>query len=722
MEKIKFKNAKKYKGIIEKIFVKDGQPVNKGDILAQISTQLERISLESPIDGVVRNVYVIDSLIVSHGDTIFDIISNKELETILRRPSEMSDTLKDALTDFGFLDETLDEVQMDINLNNTEVLTHTIDYSDKLPESIGKEIKHENNTNLNQPVETSNITKELESLEFLKKETDIEVSKTHAIEQLNEDFLNKTNIQNEHNNKDLIIEENKKVIINEKIDIVVKPIETNSLTQELNNFALKSKESLTEISKTQSLDQINNDFLFSNNLDDKKEKQKEVDYTNNMPRSIGDTKKSANEYINNKPIETDGVTEELKNLNLFKPEIEKEESSSKVIEEINNDFFNKDSNEKNEKTSKYENKLSNQEKVEINLNELVQENSNDQAEKNKTEFSETELQRKVESSQFLSQFQQQEEVNQKLNIVKSSYSIEEVSEIKQDFSKINEDYSQINKEINNAITKDFETDELLKQNDDSIEELSAFAVLEETVVINEEIEDQDSSVENKDVIISGIEKELELLREDFLKAKNQLVNLEKKEVNSKKIDNSKELRKANTISFEADITALLNLHTIMYDSILDKGIILNLNSFYLKALALILTNFKNIGLFKKQVVSVYKNIKDNFNFVDVKINEKNSILEIAMEVEKNKISEKLSKVVLFDLSHFNIISSNIQLNEDVLLSISIGDNQSRLKGDMILSNYVMVTIIYDSNVINLNDAINFGKEFTSLISNPGLLI
>ncbi|WP_342275223.1 acetyl-CoA carboxylase biotin carboxyl carrier protein subunit [Spiroplasma endosymbiont of Cantharis lateralis] len=109
MEKIKFKNVKKYKGIVEQVLVKEGQPVKKDQILAIISTQLEKFDIRSTTDGVIRNIYVIESLIVSHGDTIFDIFSYKEMKNLLKKPSNMNDTLKDGLSEFGYLEKLINE-------------------------------------------------------------------------------------------------------------------------------------------------------------------------------------------------------------------------------------------------------------------------------------------------------------------------------------------------------------------------------------------------------------------------------------------------------------------------------------------------------------------------------------------------------------------------------------------------------------------------------------
>ncbi|WP_342258913.1 biotin/lipoyl-binding protein [Spiroplasma endosymbiont of Dioctria linearis] len=109
MEKIKFKNVKKYKGIVEQVLVKEGQPVKKDQILAIISTQLEKFDIRSTTDGVIRNIYVIESLIVSHGDTLFDIFSYKEMKNLLKKPSNMNDTLKDGLSEFGYLEKLINE-------------------------------------------------------------------------------------------------------------------------------------------------------------------------------------------------------------------------------------------------------------------------------------------------------------------------------------------------------------------------------------------------------------------------------------------------------------------------------------------------------------------------------------------------------------------------------------------------------------------------------------
>jgi len=78
MERLKFENSRNYKGIVESVYVSDGEVVKVGQLLAKISTQVESFEITSPIEGIVKNVYVIESLIVTNGDIIFDIVSSSE--------------------------------------------------------------------------------------------------------------------------------------------------------------------------------------------------------------------------------------------------------------------------------------------------------------------------------------------------------------------------------------------------------------------------------------------------------------------------------------------------------------------------------------------------------------------------------------------------------------------------------------------------------------------
>lgn len=74
MERIKYKNPNKYKGIVDNIFVKEGQIVKEGQTLAIVSTQVEKFEIIAHIDCEIHRVNIIESLIISDGDIIFDVL------------------------------------------------------------------------------------------------------------------------------------------------------------------------------------------------------------------------------------------------------------------------------------------------------------------------------------------------------------------------------------------------------------------------------------------------------------------------------------------------------------------------------------------------------------------------------------------------------------------------------------------------------------------------
>ncbi|AKU79455.1 biotin/lipoyl-binding protein [Spiroplasma turonicum] len=110
MEYVLFNNNKNLKGIVDEVFVKDGQPVKKGQKLTTISTQVDKIEIISPIDGVIKNIFIIESLIVSCNDKLFEIVTHQELLELAKEPNNLNDTLKEGLEEFNYFD-SYDDVE-----------------------------------------------------------------------------------------------------------------------------------------------------------------------------------------------------------------------------------------------------------------------------------------------------------------------------------------------------------------------------------------------------------------------------------------------------------------------------------------------------------------------------------------------------------------------------------------------------------------------------------
>ncbi|AHI54040.1 hypothetical protein SSABA_v1c06380 [Spiroplasma sabaudiense Ar-1343] len=98
MNRIKFKTNSNLKGIVEKVYVFDGDIVEKGQVIAKISTQLETFDIIAHVNGVIKNINILESLIVSNGDIIFDIFSEQEVKNI-HGTSSVGRTLKDVITE-----------------------------------------------------------------------------------------------------------------------------------------------------------------------------------------------------------------------------------------------------------------------------------------------------------------------------------------------------------------------------------------------------------------------------------------------------------------------------------------------------------------------------------------------------------------------------------------------------------------------------------------------
>ncbi|QBQ07991.1 biotin/lipoyl-binding protein [Spiroplasma gladiatoris] len=621
MEKVKFKNSKKYKGIVEKVFVKDGQPVKSGDLVAQISTQLESVKVYAPIDGVIKNIYVIESLIVSHGDLVFDIMSNKELEGILKKPDEINDTLKDALSDFGFLEVTEDkEFSID-----SEQTTHTVDYSDKLPNSISK-TSLEIDNNKEKMVEVEGITQEIINNNYINKNIDEEVSKTQSLNQINKDFLdvelsnheidaNEKKVNQDFNDNNISkTDELEKININFETILIEESsnkedqsggyVQVESITQEINNNLFLNNNDY-EVSKTQALDEINKDFL-NNKQEDllfkefKKPELKTIDIEHEFP-------KKASEFNDN--------------INSKNPPHLLEDEKDKVIFEKHDPIIR-----------------------------------------------EYELQKNVENSEFLSRF-----TNEK-----------ELERIKVDLSNQNDKLDTIDAKTENI---EIIEKELIKAQKDQKEALEV------------------------------IENAVEELKHDLSNAKQQILN----NVINKNNNVQNQVIYNNCLTKEVDITALLNLHTIMYDAFKAKNINLNLNSFYVKALALTLENFES-DVKEENNISLIKNKENQLEYLKISLDKQKSINEIASCIEKSSIDKNIEAIALYDLSDFDIYSFNNTLDNNSILSISLGAVQNKLKNDMIVSNYVIINLNYNANALSLKDAVKFINEFSNLLSNPGLLI
>ncbi|AXK51327.1 2-oxo acid dehydrogenase subunit E2 [Spiroplasma alleghenense] len=98
MNRIKFKTSSNLKGIVEKVYVLDGDIVKKGQVISKISTQLETFDVIAHVNGVIKNINILESLIVSNGDIIFDIFNEQEVKNI-HSVKSVGRSLKDVITE-----------------------------------------------------------------------------------------------------------------------------------------------------------------------------------------------------------------------------------------------------------------------------------------------------------------------------------------------------------------------------------------------------------------------------------------------------------------------------------------------------------------------------------------------------------------------------------------------------------------------------------------------
>ncbi|AHI53155.1 biotin/lipoyl-containing protein [Spiroplasma culicicola] len=609
MEKIKFKNPRKYKGIVEKVFVKDGQAVEQGQVLAQISTQLERFKIESPIEGVIRNIYIIESLIVSHGDVIFDVMNQKELAGVLKKPQNIGDTLREALTENGFLESLNDENGETISFEPADDFDLNTDIK---PEFLSQNEKQ--SVEAEHPVEEIKVEEEI--VQTTTKTIDFSNQMPTSIGQQSIERSEK--ISDHHD--DLWEQRGANAISSD-----------DSVTKELELLSHLTAEGAHEVDKEVSIKEMAKDFDIQLNEATTSSQSVETLEQNNAHLNFEELNVFAkpqsspieNEHEYPQPITvSDSITQELTNLKALKLEDEKD---IKIFENHN------------------------------------------------PEIRETQILKTVNESQFLSKFASDE----------------------------NEDLISLEDVVIDSLEVEPEQTE---EKPSDVEQKT----VEEIKVINQEYDD------------SSIKSQLAQLEE-----KHDQLNKKLSEMKFNKIDPANvniTSKQTSSINFEVDVTALLHLHTLMFDPYKAKGVELNLNTFYLKALKMVLNKFDEFDYNNNSTISLARSIGNKFGFVDIVVENSTSIIDIAKQVDTNQEIESAKNIMLIDLSQFNVLSSSIQLDESSIISLSVGAVHSKLKGEMILSNYVNVCVNFDTTLIDIKDAIEFTKEFNDIIQNPGLLI
>ncbi|AKX33876.1 hypothetical protein SLITO_v1c02150 [Spiroplasma litorale] len=254
MERIFFNNNKNLKGIVDEVFVKEGQPVKVGDVLTTISTQLEKVNVISPIDGVIKNVYIIDSLIVSCNDTLFEVVTHNELLELTKEPNNINDTLREGLDEFNYFD----------NFDNVE--------SDPIVDSLEKKLDQETQiapNNLNDKIIFNNHTLPRTEINVSKKEHDLLnknlVQINDSITQELSFFTNNTSLEMENN-----------VFKEETKTFIPKFNQENIIKEEIKKDLEKEKEKFNDLLDSKrlsnSINEKNNYFEKKDIIDTKVEK------------------------------------------------------------------------------------------------------------------------------------------------------------------------------------------------------------------------------------------------------------------------------------------------------------------------------------------------------------------------------------------------------------------------------------------------------------------
>lgn len=580
MNKIKFQSKNKYKGIVEKIFVSPGQPVRENENLAEINTQYETIIITAPCDGIIRDINIVESLIVRPGEVIFEILDSKNVDKLLKKPNKIESTLKEGLMNFGILNNFS-------NKNTKQFEEKTESYIDN------KELFSETNTStiidfdkINQSpksffTDDISITKELDSSDksaFIEKE-----------EYLNKEVDETETFEPESNNTKKTTIDFSSIFDDNRTSSASSSKTHEMINNQSSGDLLKTKDLTEEIIDERKENNIENkknadDFIFDNKTNDDYDKNNAVSYKNLKEKEV-------NSIVN---------LDEIKYL-------------------IKNEI-NKFSNEWNTKSSVLKDDIEDQNTENLSV-----------------------LKNKIKQLEI-----NNENILNKLDLIKEY----DDSEIRSEIKKI-----------------------LLKQNE-----------------INENA------------------KNIFHEEENFSTDKRNDVN---------SIQNN-----LSSLSFEVDITGLLNLHALMYDPYKDKGVDLKLSIFFLKALCLVLNKFSNYNFDEKQKISFGQIQNNQITFKNIKIQEENSIFEVANLVKKEQTTKKTKNIVLYDLSEYDVLfsNSNFNLSEKCLISLIIGDVQYKVKSEESFSSYVIVTITFNSDFISVEDAVNLTKKFNEIITNPGILI
>src|SRR5699024_4797634 len=154
----------------------------------------DKFEILSHVDGIIKNVYIIESLLVSHGDIIFDVYTKKDIRKLVSKDKTLGDTLRFSLTKAGYLEAEFEEE------NTSEVEDFDFSENTEEVENIEKEqtmrfksISDSNQNNFHGDLKTdeqfTNLTEDFDDLSFAndKKDAKTEEITIEEIKTIKED-------------------------------------------------------------------------------------------------------------------------------------------------------------------------------------------------------------------------------------------------------------------------------------------------------------------------------------------------------------------------------------------------------------------------------------------------------------------------------------------------------------------------------------------------------
>jgi pyruvate/2-oxoglutarate dehydrogenase complex dihydrolipoamide acyltransferase (E2) component len=698
MERIKYKNSQKLKGMVDEVFVADGDSVTEGQTLAIISTQGDKYEILSHIDGIIKNVYIIKSLLVSHGDIIFDIYTKKDIKKMVSKDETLGETLRFSLNKAGYLEEIAEDIESGNAVDDFEV------YEEKEKTARFKSIGDNNENNFHSDIPTDEHFAATDTFDFDKT---AEVAKP--------------------------VENDETLGIN-----IPSSLET------LDNFSFTAKEKPAAAPVEEDV------FSFST-----KEKPAAPVADNNdeamvflRPSTAIDAEKRLDEekaFMEKalaNAINQDSVTEIIGEDAIVSGDVELD-----TISEIEKDF-----NKVDTLVVDLEFKIKDQAQMQrenvFKTDELVPPTAHDLTSTNHASTSTVEVNKYVEnqireekqgsqvdiSDEAMTKSLERKLVNsQFLNVFSNSDASRPMAE--NDHEAIYNNLSSEIQKISNAPERE---EPIVEENVDYEEELDR---IESLLDINNS--DIDLSAIAKPIVpneptevaapVVPEEKVVELV-ETKTQSLAQTVKALQKEVKSlanaqpvQPVQPSQPAKAAKTVatnkvttvtttntalSFVTNATALINLHSLLHDAYQNRGLDLEFNTFITLAVMKAVAGES----FDDNQLTLHTVVNQQLKATNVKIDSNKTLTDILNEMQKGTKTVKKTDVTIYDFTNTSIKNATIPTSG--ILNVIIGkvDEHENLTGSM------ETKIIFDSEKMTMDSAIKIMNTFNGLIENPGFLI